>query len=76
MFATLAINASGANGLFYGNPRLLVVQLAAIAVVAAYAFIGSFLLLRLTGFFVSLRVSPEEEEKGLDSSQHGEEAYN
>ena len=75
LFATVAINSAGANGLFYGNPYQLVIQLIAIVVVALYAFIGSYILLKLISFFTNIRVSPEEEEKGLDHSQHGEEAY-
>jgi len=75
LFATVAINASGANGLFYGNPHQLLVQLFAVIVVGAYAFIGSFAILKVMGFFTSIRVTAEEEEKGLDHSQHGERAY-
>lgn len=73
LFATAVIN--NVNGLLYGNPYQLSAQLIAVLVVAAYAFFGSYLLLKLTGLFTPLRVSPEEEEKGLDQSQHGEEAY-
>jgi Amt family ammonium transporter len=68
LFATAIIN--NVNGLLYGNPYQLSVQL-----IAVYAFFGSYLLLKLTGLFTPLRVSPEDEEKGLDQSQHGEEAY-
>ena len=75
LFASTAINPSGANGLFFGNPHQLLVQGIAVAVVVAFAFFGSYLLLKIIGFFTPLRVSPEEEEKGLDESQHGEAAY-
>jgi len=75
LFATTAINAAGANGLFYGNPAQLGIQLIAVAAVGAFAFVGSYLLLRLINIFIPVRVSPEEEELGLDESQHGEEAY-
>ena len=47
----------------------------AVTVVASFAFVGSFLLLRLINVFAPLRVSAGEEEKGLDESLHGEEAY-
>jgi len=73
LFATAIIN--NVNGLFYGNLHQLLSQLVAVLVVAAYAFFGSYLLLKLTNLFTPIRVSPEEEEKGLDQSQHGEEAY-
>jgi len=48
----------------------------AVLVVSAFAFGGSYLLLRVVDVFSPLRVSPKEEEDGLDLSQHGEEAYN
>ncbi|MBI4210404.1 MAG: ammonium transporter [Candidatus Diapherotrites archaeon] len=75
LFATLAVNTAGVNGLFYGNPGQLLAQIIAIVAVAAYSFAGSFAILKLQGKFMKLRVSTEEEEKGLDHSQHGEEAY-
>ena len=75
IFASTAINSAGPNGLFYGNPHLLLVEAFAILVVAGFAFAGSFLLLKLIGVFTPLRVTPEEEEAGLDISEHGEEAY-
>jgi Amt family ammonium transporter len=52
------------------------IQVLAIVVVAAFAFIGSYLLLRLVDVFSPIRVSAKEEDEGLDMSQHGEEAYN
>lgn len=75
LFASTAINPGGPNGALYGNPHLLVVEAFAIAVVTAFAFFGSFALLKLVGVITPLRVTPEEEETGLDLSQHGEEAY-
>jgi Amt family ammonium transporter len=74
LFAAEQINPHGANGLFYGNPNLLSAQFIALVAVAAFAFAGSYLLLKLINVFMPLRVSPEEEEIGLDLSQHGEEA--
>ena len=73
LFATSAIN--GVNGLFYGNVYQLAVQLLAVAVVCAFSFFGSYGLLKVVDYFSPLRVSPKEEEDGLDLSQHGEEAY-
>lgn len=75
LFASVAINPAGANGLFHGNPALLGKQLIAIIVVAAYSFIGTFLLLKLTGLITPLRLDKEDEEAGLDVSQHGEVGY-
>jgi ammonium transporter, Amt family len=74
LFATVAVNPA-VQGLFYGNPAQLGIQVLAVVVVAAFAFAGSYLLLRLVDVFSPLRVSPKEEDEGLDLSQHGEEAY-
>ena len=65
----------GVNGLFFGNPDQLVAQLIAVAVVAPFSFVGSYVLLKVVNKFSPLRVSPEEEDAGLDLSEHGEEAY-
>ena len=73
LFATTMIN--NVNGLFYGNVGQLGAQAVAVLVVVPYAFFGSYALLKLINIFSPLRVSPEEEDKGLDLSQHGEEAY-
>jgi Amt family ammonium transporter len=43
---------------------------------ALFAGAGAFLILKLVGALTSLRVTPEEEDSGLDLSQHGERAYN
>jgi ammonium transporter, Amt family len=74
LFATAAVNPA-VQGLFYGNPAQLGIQILAVIVVSAFAFAGSYLLLKLVDVFSPLRVSPKEEDEGLDLSQHGEEAY-
>lgn len=73
LFATTMVN--NVDGLFYGNAGLLVAQVISVVIVAAYSFVGSYMLLRIINVFSPLRVSPEEEDTGLDLSQHGEEAY-
>jgi Amt family ammonium transporter len=75
LFATLTVNSAGANGWFYGNPHQFVVQLAAVATVAAYSFVGSYIILWVLKLVMGLRVTHEEEMHGLDVSQHGESAY-
>jgi ammonium transporter, Amt family len=72
---SIAENVPGINGAFFGNPGQLVAQLIAIAVVAPFAFFGSYALLKLVNLFSPLRVSPQAEDAGLDLSEHGEEAY-
>jgi Amt family ammonium transporter len=75
-FATTAVNAAGANGLFYGNPKLVAVQLLAVAVTLLYSFTVSFLLLKGLDRAMGLRVAGEDEVMGLDLTQHGEAGYN
>ena len=75
LFATAMVNPN-VQGLFYGNPAQLGIQVLAVLVVCAFAFCGSYVLLKVVDIFSPLRVSPKEEEDGLDLSQHGEEAYN
>jgi Amt family ammonium transporter len=75
IFATKTVNAAGNDGLLYGNPGLLLTQLIAVVVVAVYAAAITFVLLKAINAVVGIRVSPEEEALGLDSSQHGETAY-
>jgi Amt family ammonium transporter len=75
IFATTAVNPDGVTGLIYGNVHQFAVQLLAVGVVSAFAFSGTFFLLKIVDRFSPLRVSPKEEEDGLDMSQHGEEAY-
>jgi len=73
LFASAAIN--GVNGLLFGNAGQLGAQLLAVAVVALFAFFGSYFLLKLVNVFSPLRVSSQAEDAGLDLSEHGEEAY-
>jgi Amt family ammonium transporter len=74
IFATVTVNPL-VSGLLSGNPAQLAIQALAVVAVAAFSFIGSYLLLRVINKFSPLRVSPKEEDEGLDLSQHGEEAY-
>lgn len=75
VFASVAINSAGADGLFFGNPGQLLMQ--AVAVLASFAFslVGSTILLKLTEVLVGIRVSTEGEQAGLDLSEHEESAY-
>jgi len=66
------LNTTG-NGLFYGETTLFVKHLIALVAVSAFAFIGAFILLKVTDLISPLRVTPAEELAGLDVSQHDEE---
>jgi Amt family ammonium transporter len=74
VLATKAWNGA-TDGLLYGNPRQLGIQLVAVLAAMAFSAVGTYLILKLVGLFAPLRVESREEGLGLDVSQHGEEAY-
>ena len=74
--AQKSINAAGADGLLYGGGwALLGHQAVAVGAAVAYSFAGSWLLLKLIDKFIGLRVTSEEEHKGLDMAQHKDTGY-
>jgi Amt family ammonium transporter len=75
LFASKAVNPAGADGLFFGNPAQLGIQVAAVAVTLVFCFVGALVLLKVVDAVVGLRVYEEDEVVGLDLSQHGETAY-
>ena len=75
LFATTAVNADGANGLFYGNAGQFLIQIKAVAVTMVYSFVVSVLLLKLVGLFMPLRADDKEERIGLDVTEHREAGY-
>ncbi|HYE56706.1 MAG TPA: ammonium transporter [Chitinophagaceae bacterium] len=72
LLATTAVNAAGNNGLLYGNAAFFLTQLKAMAIVVAYSFAVSYGIFKFINFILPLRVSQEEEELGLDATQHNE----
>ncbi len=75
LFASKAINPAGADGLFYGNPGQLWTQVLAVGVTWALAVVMTFVILKVLDAIMGLRVADEDEETGLDLSQHSETAY-
>jgi Amt family ammonium transporter len=76
VFASKLINPAGMNGLLSGGSlAVLEVQVMSVLVVAIYSFAVSFLLLKLVKATIGLRVSEEDEETGMDLSQHSEVGY-
>ncbi|MCL6472331.1 MAG: ammonium transporter [Firmicutes bacterium] len=75
VFASTVINPAGVNGLIHGNAALLGKQLLAIGVTIGYSFIASFVMLKVINAIMGLRVSEEDEDTGLDLSQHNETGY-
>jgi ammonium transporter, Amt family len=75
LFASKAINAAGNDGLFFGNPGQLWTQLVAVVVTWVFAAVGTLIILSILKAVMGLRVSEEEEQMGLDLSQHDEKGY-
>ncbi|MGB4861909.1 MAG: ammonium transporter [Tepidiformaceae bacterium] len=77
LFANASVSGLAyANGLFEGNWHRLTDALIGIGAIGAYSFIVTFALLKLLDVTIGIRVSEEEEELGLDVTQHGERGYN
>lgn len=75
LFAQKTINAAGGNGLFFGNPGLLLTQLVGVAATLVYSVVVTFVLLKILEATIGLRVDDQEEVIGLDITQHEESAY-
>ncbi|MBI5642047.1 MAG: ammonium transporter [Deltaproteobacteria bacterium] len=76
LFATVAINSAGADGLFFGSAALLWKQVIAIVVSGGYSFIVTLIILKIVDMTIGLRVCQEDEVMGLDLTQHSENGYN
>lgn len=63
------------NGLFFGDTQLFIAQIISIVVTIAVAIIGTLICIAIVRCFTTLRVSKQEEQKGLDISEHQENAY-
>jgi Amt family ammonium transporter len=75
LFAQQAINPGGANGLFAGNSRQLLIQAVGVAVTIVYSGTMTWVIYKVADILVGMRVTKKEEIIGLDISQHKEEAY-
>jgi Amt family ammonium transporter len=75
LFASTLINPDGANGLFFGNPGQLWVQFIAVIATCVFAFVMTLIILKVLDLVIGLRVTEEDEERGLDISQHNETGY-
>ena len=73
LFATAAVG--GTDGLFYGNPTQFGIQLMTVIVTIIYSYIITFILTKILDAVWGLAVTEQEEEIGLDISEHGERAY-
>jgi Amt family ammonium transporter len=75
LFCTKAVNSAGADGLFYGNPAQFGIQAVSVFATWVFCFGMSWVLFKFVDMIVGLRVTPEDEVRGLDISQHSENGY-
>lgn len=76
MFGMVATGIFAGNvGLIHGDATTFLHHLLALVIVTAFAFTGSYILFKVTDMIIPLRVKPEQEDSGLDISQHGESIY-
>jgi Amt family ammonium transporter len=74
VFAQKALNGV-ADGVLYGNPGQFVIQATAVFAAIVYSGVLSFVLLKLIGAVMPLRADADDQNVGLDLTEHGEEAY-
>lgn len=75
LFASKAVNAAGNDGLFFGNAHQFVTQAIAVGATVLYAFVVTFIVLKVLDLVMGIRVTDKEEELGLDLALHNETAY-
>jgi len=75
VFATTAVNIHGADGLLLGGFEFFIKQFLIVVAVSVYAFLFSYIALKVINIFARVKVTEEEEREGLDIALHGEIAY-
>jgi Amt family ammonium transporter len=75
LIASTLINPAGPDGLLYGNPMQLAIQALGVGVAAALGFGGTIIIMKIIDATIGLKVREEEEDIGLDITQHAERAY-
>jgi Amt family ammonium transporter len=75
LFASKAVNPAGSDGLFFGNPGQLGVQFVSVLATIVFAFVMTLIILKVVDWVAGIRVSDDEEERGMDISMHDETGY-
>lgn len=75
VFASKAMNAAGADGLLSGGSHFFMKQVIAVVGACIYGFVFTYGMLILINKITPVKVTQEDEDKGLDDSLHGEKAY-
>jgi len=73
LFASTTVNFQ--SGLLEGNSGFFMIQIGAVALSAAYAFVFTYGMLALINYITPVKVTEEQETIGIDHSVHGEKAY-
>ena len=76
LFCSKAINPAAADGLFFGNPGQVWVQIVAVLTTIIFSFVVTLIILYIVKAVMGLRVTDEEEMAGVDTACHGETGYN
>ena len=74
VFASKAVNPGGADGLLAGNTAQLVSQMMGVFGVGVYAFVVSWILIKILHATLGMRLTEENEVQGMDYSEHSETA--
>ena len=74
-FASRIVNPKGADGLLFGGGAFFGRQTLAVLAAAAYAFVFTYVMLWVINKITPVKVTQEQEERGLDEALHGETAY-
>jgi Amt family ammonium transporter len=75
LFASKAVNPAGSDGLFFGYPGQLGIQFVAVVATIVFAFVMTLIILKVVDWVAGIRVSDDEEERGMDISLHDEKGY-
>ena len=75
LFASKAVNEAGADGLLFGNAAQFTNQVIGVAASCLFAAVMTFVIIKIMGLVMDLRVSEAQEMQGLDLSEHGERGY-
>ena len=75
LFASKAVNPAGSDGLFFGHLGQLGIQFVSVAATIVFAFVMTLIILKVVDWVAGIRVSDDEEERGMDISMHDEKGY-
>jgi len=75
VFASSAVNPAISDGLIYGETKIFFANVIGSMVVIVYTMVMTYIVFKVVGLFMKVRVSEEDEKTGLDATQHGEKAF-